>query len=339
MQIKRRPTIIDVARKAGVSKSSVSRVLANEGVGVAEAKRKRIQRAIKQLGYVRNELASSLRTDRTKLVMLLIPDITNPTWAETARGVQDAMDEEGYDVMFANSDWNERRELAFIAKAKQNRFDGILINPVQIDNDALLAAGIPAVILGLLKGYPQFDAVGSDNYASVNESLGHLTSLGHRRIGLIMGMRHRRSTPTRLTAYLDFMRESGNSLDDSLIVTVPFTQEGGGKGLKQLRELSDPPTAVFCDNDILAIGAFLAAREAGVQIPGELSIIGVDDIFAASITTPPLTSVSKPKYETGRQAARLLLERLRDHDLGLPRKVLLPCTLKIRGTTAEPPHR
>jgi DNA-binding LacI/PurR family transcriptional regulator len=336
--MKRRPTIIDVAGVAGVSKSTVSRVVGGDGVGVADDKKIRVLRAVEQLGYVRNEVASSLRTERTRMIMLAIPDINNPIWAETARGVQDVMDGDGYDVVFANSDWNERREEAFLRKVRQSRFDGLLINPVRAGSEDLLAVGIPTVILGGLDAYPQFDAVGSDSYSSARESLGHLISLRHTRIGLIMGNRYPGPASIRLSSFLDYLQEAGIQKDDDLIVNVPYTVAGGADGFRRLAKLKPPPTAIFCDNDLVAIGALEAARRAGTKVPDDLSIVSVDDIFAASIVTPPLTTVSKPKYEIGRQAAELLLERIKGTSKGGPLKVALPCTLVIRGSTAELPQ-
>jgi LacI family transcriptional regulator len=334
--MKRRPTILDVAERAGVSKSTVSRVISNKGAGVREETEERVIKAMEELDYVHNLVASSLRTDRTQLVMLAIPDITNPIWAETARGVQDVMGDEGYDVVFANSDWNSQREIAFIQNAQRNRFDGILINPVQIREEDLVSSGIPIVLIGIREGYPSLDAVGSNTYDAVKEALAHLSNLGHKRIGVILGNRVRNSKPSRWFGYTDYHRETGIPLDENLTITVPFSQDGGKQGLYKLLSIKDPPTAILCDNDIVAIGVLLAAHETGIHVPNELSIFGIDDVFAASITTPPLTTIRKPKYELGRQAAKLLLERINHDDLGAPRKVILQCSLCIRGTTGKP---
>lgn len=333
--MKSSPTIIDVANLAGVSKSTVSRVLSGPLAGVSPEKKTRVLRAVAELGYVRNEIARNLRSDTSRLVMLVVPDLSNPTWAETARGAQDALEEHDYHVVIGSSGWSDFRESGLLFKARQNRLAGLLINPVRVDNDDLLAVGIPTVIVGIAGGYPLFDAVASGTYASAEESLAYLASLGHTRIGLIMGIRHRKSAPTRLSAYIDYHRERGIPQDDSLIVTSPFTIAGGKEALGRLASLDSPPTAIFCDNDILAIGALLAAREIGIRVPDDLSIVGVDDMFAAAITSPPLTTIAIPRYEIGRQAARLLVENIESTAPVPPRKVLLRCTLRIRGTTAE----
>ena len=176
--MKRRPTIIDVAKHAGVSKSTVSRAISGDGSGVREGTRRRVQQAINELGYEHNAVASSLRTDRTNIIMLAIPDIANPFWPDVARGVQDVMDREGYAVVFANSDWNGDRERDFLQMARRNRFDGILINPVQVSNEELLDVGIPTVVLSSSQQYPNFDTVGSDSYGGTRLALEHLVSPG-----------------------------------------------------------------------------------------------------------------------------------------------------------------
>lgn len=331
----RRPTIIDVAERAGVSKSTVSRVVAKGGEGVSERTRRRVQKVIEEIGYVHNVVASSLRTEKTKLIMLAIPDINNPFWPEYARGVQDAMEESEYQVVFANSEWNTQRERAYLQRAQNNRFDGVLICPIGISNDDLLASGIPAVIIGHRKGFPDFDCVGSDSYTGVKEALTYLTTLGHTRIGLVLGKRTGRPNSSRKASYIDYHQENGIPLDKNVIRTVPYNIEGGKRGLGQLIQLENTPTAIICDNDVLAIGGLLAAKEAGIQVPGDLSIVGIDDIFAASTTVPPLTTIRKPKYENGRQAAKLLLDRMNNGPKS-QRQVLISCNLIVRGSTGPP---
>jgi len=342
--LKRRPTIIDVAKQAGVSKTTVSRVITGDGANVREETVQRVQTAVKELGYTHNAVASSLRTARTNIIMLSLPDITNPFWPAVARGVQDRMEKEGYAVVFANSDWDTEREMMFLEMARRNRFDAILINPVHVSNDELKATHIPTVLIGSHEGFPDFDIVGSDTYGATQLALTHLYDLGHRRIGLIRGRRESRPGHSRLRSYTDFLQEKQIPLDSSLIMRVPFDENGGRQALRQLLSLSQPPTAVLAANDILAIGALQAAHEAGLSVPAHLSIIGIDDIFAASATTPPLTTIAKPQYEIGKQAAEFLLDHLeKEPDLDLskrpfstPRRHLFKCTLQQRGSTAPP---
>ncbi|MFQ5856494.1 MAG: LacI family DNA-binding transcriptional regulator [Anaerolineae bacterium] len=332
--MKRRPTIIDVAKRAGVSKTTVSRVISGDGSSVREATRRRVEAAIEELGYERNAVAGSLRTDCTYIVALVIPDITNPFWPEVARGVQDVLESEGYAVVLANSDWDARREHEFLAMARRNRFDGIIISPVAVTNDELVAGNIPAVILGLGTDYPDVDMVANDSYAGTTLALEHLFSLGHRRIGLISGLSRRTSRSSRLTSYLDFLQQHDLPEQDELIVKCPYGQEFGHQSMKELLSLDRPPTAVMASNDILAIGALQAIHEAGLQVPQDVAIVGMDDIYAASVTAPPLTTVAKRKYEQGWRAGTFLLERIEGKAPETPRRHTSPCRLRIRGSTA-----
>jgi DNA-binding LacI/PurR family transcriptional regulator len=332
--LNRRPTIIDVAKIAGVSKSTVSRVIAGGGQGVSNKTKERVLHAITELGYVRDVVASSMRTARTHTIMLAIPDITNPFWPAVARGVQDIMDTQGYAVIFANSDWNKTREHTFLEMAQSNRIDGILINPVGVTHQDLKSLNIPVVLLGIHQGY-NFDMVGTNSREGATDALKHLISLGHHNIGLILGKRQGRGKDSRLPLYVEVLTNAGVTPKDNLIATVPFNQNGAHAGMKTLLSSDRQPTAVFCENDILAIGAMQAIHSAGLRIPDDISITGMDNIFAASTTMPPLTTIAKPKYEIGSRAAKLVLERIEEQGLASSQKIIISCNLLIRGSTAQ----
>ncbi|MEA3308427.1 MAG: LacI family DNA-binding transcriptional regulator [Chloroflexota bacterium] len=331
-----RPTIIDVARVAGVSKTTVSRVVGCKDAPVRTETRQKVLRAIEQLGYERNALAGGLRTDRTYTIALFLPDIANPFWPEVARGIQDVLEGEGYAVVLANSDWDAKREHKFLAMSRRNRFDGLIINPVSVTNAELVANGIPAIILSLDTDYPDFDVVGSDSYGGTTLALEHLVGLGHRRVGLISGLSRGSRQPSRLTSYVDFLQQHHIPVENELIVKCPYGQEHGWRSMKQLLDLDDPPTAIFAANDILAIGALQAIRDAGLRVPQDISLVGMDDIYAVSVTTPSLTTVAKEKYELGCQAATFLLERIREAAPERFRRHALPCRL-IQRTSSAPP--
>lgn len=327
-----RPTIIDVARQAGVSKSTVSRVLQGDLL-VSKRSQSAVRQAIADLGYEQNAVASSLRTERTWMVMLATPDITNPFWATVARGVQDRLEGAGYSVVFANSDWDGERERQFLATARRNRFDAILINPTEVSEAELLASGTSIIILGMRNDLHSFDTVGSDSYGGAQLALAHLYELDHRRIGFVHGQHKRGRGQSRQQAYQDFLQQHGLIYDPTLVVEVPYELERGYQAAQKLLELPNRPTAIFAANDILAIGAMHAAHEAGLALPHDLSIIGIDDIPAAAMTLPGLTTVAKPKYEIGRQAADFLLERLSATPPITARRCFLPCRLIVRGST------
>jgi LacI family transcriptional regulator len=332
----RRPTIIDVARVAGVSKSTVSRVIRGDGTLVREQTREKVLQAIEQLGYERNAVAGSLRTNRTFTIALIIPDIANPFWPEVARGVQDVVSPQGYALVLACSDWSRQRELEYLALARRNRFDGIMINPAGLTNEELKRARIPVVILGLGGGPLDFDAVGSDSYTGTTMALQYLSGLGHQRIALISGQSNRMTRSSRLASYLDYHRNQGMPIDEDLIVECPFDQECGRLSMQQLLAVSPRPTAVFAANDILAIGALHAIHEAGLRVPEDFSVVGMDDIYAVSVTTPPLTTIAKHKYDTGKRAATFLLERIQGPGPPEPRRYEEACRLVVRGSTTPP---
>jgi len=331
-------TIIEVAHAAGVSKSTVSRVLLG-GAQVKEETKTLVLKAIEQLGYERNDLASSFRTDRTRMVMLATPDITNPFWPEVARGLQDTIEQEGYSVVLANSDWDAGREQRFLSTARRNRFDAIAINPAIVSERELLAHGTPIVILGLRNDFSSLDMVGSDSYHGTLQALEYLHELGHRRIAFIRGKHRSGRGHARHRAFNDFLHRYQLPFDPSLVVEAPFDLAGGQQAAQTLLQCADRPTAIFAANDVLAIGAMQTARRLGIDIPAELSVIGMDDTYAASTTIPPLTTVAKAKYEIGAWAARLLLDRLNSHAPIAPRRHVIPCQLIVRGSSAPPSNR
>lgn len=330
-------TIIEVAHAAGVSKSTVSRVLLG-GAQVKEATKAAVLQAIESLGYERNELASSLRTDRTRMVMLATPDITNPFWPEVARGLQDTIEQDNYSMVLANSDWDAAREQRFLSTARRNRFDALAINPAGVTERDLLAHGTPIVILGLSDEFSSLDVVGSDSYRGTLQALQYFYDLGHRRIGFIRGVHRSGRGHARQRAYNAFLHQTGLPYDQRLIVEAPFDLEGGRQAARNLLQRSDRATAIFAANDVLAIGAMQMARELGLDIPGDLSVIGMDDIYAAATAIPPLTTVAKGKYEIGVWAARFLLDRLHGDAPIAPRRHIVACRLIVRGSTAPPPN-
>ncbi len=333
----RRPTIIDVARLAGVSKATVARVINGEQDVVRFETRERVLEAAAQLGYERNAIAGSLRTNQTNMIVLSLPDITNPFWPEVARGVQDTLEDYGFATVTVNSDWSREREQEYLRLVRRNRFDGLIINPAGVSNDDLKDLHIPVVTLGGGEHYPDFVSVGSDTEQGVQAILAYLFELGHQRIGLIAGQSRRRKGDTRYQGYVAFHARHRLYLDDRLVVKTDFNDQSGYEAMTYFLGLDPPPTAVFAANDMLAIGALKAAHASGCRVPDEVSIVGMDDIYAAAVTSPPLTTVAKPKYDIGVKAAEMLVESLRGLGDSQPQHIKLPGHLVKRGTTAPPP--
>jgi len=334
--IRKRATLRDVARLAGVSKATAARVVNGDNDIVREQTRERVMNAVQQLGYERHAIAGSLRSERTYMVALSIPDITNPFWPEVARGVQDTLEQSGYTVVLMNNDWDAAREQKHLRKMRQNQFDGLIINPTGIVNADLLEMTIPVILLASGESYEDFDTVSSDSAQAGWLAMTHLIELGHRRIGLISGPLRRRKMHTHHDTYIKACREYGLLHSDELITQTAFTQDGGYQAMQQLLVLPQPPTAVFAVNDIIALGALRAAQLAGMHVPEDMSIIGMDDIFAAMTSNPPLTTIAKPKYAIGVTAARYLLARIEGADEIPPQHTLLSCSLVQRSSTASP---
>lgn len=332
----RAPTIIDVAKQAGVSKATAARVLNGQEHLVRDKTRQRVLVAAEKLGYVRNAIAGSLRTDRTYIVALSIPDITNPFWPAVARGVQDTTEQNGYTTVIVNSDWKQDREQTMLKMVRRNRFDGLIINAVSTSDTELLKLNIPVVTLGGGEHYADIDSVGSDTASGAQIALQHLYELGHRRIALISGLSRRRYS-IHYEQYRAFYTRQDLPLDSRLVIESDFTDAAGFAAMQVLLQLENPPTAVFAANDSIAIGALNAAQAMNWRVPEDISIIGMDDIHASALVTPGLTTVAKPKYEIGVEAAKRLMLRIEEDDQHRPKLELkLPCELIVRGSTAPP---
>ena len=332
----KRPTIIDVARLAGVSKATVARVINQQDDIVREETRERVMAAVAQLGYERNAVAGSLRTDKTYVVGLSIPDITNPFWPEVARGVQDTIDAHDYTTVMFNTDWKTERERKYLKMMRRNRFDGLIINPTKMVNADFPELGMPIVLLGSGDEYPGYSSVGSHTTQGILDALDYLYELGHRCIGLIAGRSQRRKVSSRYHAYMAFHARKQLKLDDSLVISSEFSPAAGVNALHKLMNRPQPPTAILAANDIIAINVMRTAQEMGLHIPEDLSIVGMDDIYAASTTSPSLTTIAKPKYDLGVQAANLLLDQIHNNDALNTQHLLLDCELVVRGSTAPP---
>jgi len=333
--VARGPTIIDVARLAGVSKATAARVLNGQEELVKKSTQELVNVAAEQLGYVRNAIAGSLRTDRTYVVALSIPDITNPFWPEVARGVQDTTEAKGYTTVIVNTDWKYDREQSMMNMVRRNRFDGLIINVVDTPIIELQKLHIPIVLLGGSEYYPNINSVGSDAASGAETALHYLFELGHRRIALISGLSRRRYS-VQYEAYFEFHARYQLSMDEDLLIEGDFNRRAGYFAMEKLLSLKNPPTAVFAANDSIAIGALKAAKMMSWRVPEDISIIGMDDIYASTVTSPELTTIAKPKYEIGVNAARILLNCIENESHTATEKLKMACDLMIRGSTAPP---
>jgi LacI family transcriptional regulator len=334
---KRKPTQADVARRAAVSQAMVSYVLNDHpAVSVPTETRRRILEAVEELGYVPNSAARSLRTRKTMTLAAIIPDITNPYYPAFIRGIQDAAETEGYDVISYNTDGDHAKELKALRSIQHGRVDGailVLFHVVPEDLRPLAEAG-----LALLKSGPNqpswievgVDNLMADNVEAARTAVNYLIERGHTRIGMVAGVAGTPPRERRVIGYSQALAEHHIPLDEILIRAGDFTESGGYEGMQELLKLSPRPTAVFAANDLMAIGAMFALREAGISIPDDMAIVGFDDIPAARLVQPPLTTVAQYPEALGRRSAEMVFERLKGEAPVMGRFEAWQCDLVIR---------
>jgi LacI family transcriptional regulator len=327
-----RITIDDVARHAGVSKTTVSHVLSSKRP-VSTVTRARVEEAIRELGYRPDGVARSLRTRTTHTVALIIPDITNPYYPAVARGLEDGLGGSTYRSFICNTDRHPEREAEFLEDVCDRGVDGIVLDSFTLSGERLaelVPPGVPLVRIGTtVIDDPGFDTVHADDEQGAFDATLHLIRRPSRRVAMVQGPPG--AGGRRNEGFLRALRSEGVA-GSELVLSGEWTRDGGAAAMRRLLALPDPPKAVFCANDLMAFGVLDAAREAGLAIPGDLAVAGFDDIEAAAMTHPPLTTVSNPAYETGLLAGTLLKERMRGAGLGPPRTVTLPCQLIRRAT-------
>ena len=330
-------TIKDVARHARVSVATVSHVV-NETRFVSEATRLRVQQAIQALDYVPSALARSLKSNRTHTVGMMIPNNSNPYFAEIIRGIEDTCYVAGFNVILCNSDDDPLKQATYVRLLSEKQVDGLIVLSSGSDVellDTLRTARMPRVLVDR-----EIDDLAAD-LVEVNHEAGgflatqHLLQLGHRRIACIAGPLALSSARQRVQGYRRALQEAGAAADDDLLRCADFTSAGGHAAMSALLEAGAErgrPSAVFACNDLMAIGAICAAAAKGLRIPQDLSVIGFDDIALAAYSNPPLSSIVQPKHQTGELAARLLLERIAQPDRAPQRAILQP-TLVVRQST------
>jgi LacI family transcriptional regulator len=315
---------------------TVSRVINDSGYVSPEA-RARVQGAIAELGYMPNVLARQLRSKRTKTIALVLTDIANPFFTTIARGVEDAARDQGYAVMFCNTDESETEEMEYVRVLIQRQVDGVLLVPAT-DSSASLQLlnkhGLPVVVLDRRLTAGCVDEVRTDSEAGAYVVVRHLLDLGHRRIAVLTGPETVSTAVDRVAGYRRAMAEEGLRPDDGLVVFGGYNEASGYEMTRLILAAEPRPTAIFAANNFIAFGAIGALREAGLRAPEDMSIAVFDDLPPGWVFDPFLTVVSQPAYEIGKQAAELMLERLAGKAPAEPRTIVLPSELIIRRSTA-----
>jgi LacI family transcriptional regulator len=328
-------TMKDVAELAEVSVSTVSHVL-NGTRKVSEETRGGVLAAVEELGYRPNLLAKGLKTRRTFTIGLLISDIQNAFFTSLVRGVEDEALSRGYHLFLCNTDEDPGREDEYVTELAKKRVDGLMVAPSARREDyvrRLRAEGVPFVFVDREVEGVEADVVSVDNARGMRLIAEHLVGLGHRRIGMISGPLDKASGFERYAGLKDALADLGAPLEDALVRFGDFRTTGGTEGARGLMGLPTPPTALVIANNQMTLGALLAAKEAGLGIPKDVSLVGFDDPEWAPLTDPPLTALAQPTYEMGVRAAKLLLDRI-ENGGGETSRLLLEPWLEVRGSTA-----
>ncbi|MDW6026165.1 LacI family DNA-binding transcriptional regulator [Mesorhizobium sp. BAC0120] len=331
-------TISDVARHAGVSATTVSHVI-NATRFVDPATEARVREAIESLRYRPNSIARGLRVGETKTLGLLVPDNSNPFFADLAREIENAGFDAGYTVFLCNSDGSTVKEDKYLSVLLSRKVDGLIFAASANFSEGLTRAlrlGLPTVLIDREISSARVDAVLVDNWQGGYLAGRYLLELGHRRFGVISGPNDTTSSPQRVGGFRQALREAGITLDPRAEVTADFHFEGGLAAMGELLDRVPALSAVFACNDLMAMGAMVTTRARGRLAPEQISIIGFDDIRYAATTWPPITTIAQPIEEVGRTALRVLLDRLKA-PTGEPKRTLLQPRLVERNSCAVCP--
>lgn len=335
---KRPISIKDIARAANVSYSTVSRALRNSDLVKPET-RARVSRWAQKLNYTTNSIARGLVTRQSRTVGLVVTTIADPFLGEVVDGIEKIALERGYSVLLCNGHSDPERELSIIRSFQERRVDGVLVIATRMASlylDRLCKLEVPIVLinnLNPLDGKQEIYSIAIDNFRASRTAVDHVISLGHRRIAYIADEKGDQSNCDRMAGYRSALLEAGITFDSRLVKQGDGTPAGGAAAMTQLlAEQGRSWSAVFCYNDLTAVGALKTLREASLHVPRDVSVLGFDDISLSSYVN--LTTVRQPKFQMGGLATEMILKRIEGR--GIVTSVTVPGELIIRGTTAAP---
>jgi DNA-binding LacI/PurR family transcriptional regulator len=330
------PTIKEVAFRAAVSVATVSRCI-NTPDRVAEETRTRVEEAMSSLNYRYNSLARGFATRRTKTLGVVVPTITNPVFAESTRGIQDEATRRGYQIVLANTDYSPLQEAPLIRSLRERQVDGIALTSSDLASEAvrsMIAEGFPCVLLYSTVTDGPLTSVGVDNIEGGRLAAKHLLDQGHERIAMLAGsFALSDRSMDRFRGFRECLENTPFGFDPDLVVETGFSLDDCRGAVAELMDRSPKPTAIFCSNDLLAVGAMAGLRAFGLSVPDDVSVIGFDDAPLAAFVTPALTTVRQPVYEMGRKGAELLLDCI-ENGLEAPIHVQLDLELVARESVA-----
>jgi LacI family transcriptional regulator len=332
-------TIRDVAKHAGVSPITVSRVI-NDSDYVSDATRARVEAAIEELKYVPNMLGPSLRFKQTMTLALVLTDITNPFWTTVARGVEDVAQANGYSIILCNTDESQEKQEQYLNMLLRRRIDGIVLVPAQSAPEPvnmIQKHGVPVVVLDRQIPDLEVDIVRADSENGAYQLTNHLVSLGHRRITMLAGPETVSTAQDRVHGYKRALKSAGLPDEAASIYWGAFTIDSGREMAEKALTEKPDLTALFAANNFIAIGAMQVMREKGLAVPDAVALVTVDDIPPTFTINPFLTVARQPAQEMGQQAAQLLLDRVTNEDKDGCRHIILPTELIIRASSGS--HR
>lgn len=328
-------TLNDIAKTAGVSVSTVSRVVNNKTkkYRISSETRQLVLNTAKKLNYRPNELARGLRLKKTHTIGLIVPDISNPFFAQVTRIIQTNSYQLGYSLIVCNTDENLNTEIEQIELLRSKGVDGFILMPVGLNYghiEKLLIGNIPIVLLDRCFDELKTNSVVVDNYMGSYKATEHLINYGHKRIAIIQGLTSTYTNNLRLKGYLDALEKYKIKADQKLIVGKDFRRENGYIETKLLLNLENPPTAIFTTSDLITLGALQAIFEEKYNIPNDVSLVSFDDIDFAPYLISPLTTVRQPKELIGEMAVKLLIEDIKLKGKSEKKRIVLPTSLEIR---------
>jgi LacI family transcriptional regulator len=336
-------TVHDVARRAGVSTSTVSHVV-NSTRFVSDELRERVLAAMRELDYTPNAAARMLTLGRSHTIGLIVSDIRNPFFASVARGVEDVAQEHGYTLVLCNSDESADRETACLNALETRAVDGVLLASAGVADahlSRLVRAGYPIVLVD--RDLPELGApaVMLDNEGAAYSAVWHLITRGHRRIAMLSGRAAISTTTERVAGYRRALREAGIDFDARLVVSGASTSEGGASATNIVLDVDPPPSAIFSGNNLMSIGALQVIATRGLGVPEDVALVGFDDFpFPWSDAfRPHLTTIAQPTYELGRRAAEILVRRLKGSTSTSAERVVLDGKLVVRESSGVLPRR
>ncbi len=329
----------EIAKIAGVSLGTVSHVL-NNSVPVREPLRKRVLEAVDALGYQPSQLARGLRRDKTNMIGMIIPDITNPFFPAVVRGAEDVAFTNGYRLVLCNTDNDYAKEIVHLKELRTYLPSGLIVIPSSLSDltsqaELYRKSGTAVVCVDRLPKDWDGDSVTADNEKGAYNATKHVLIQGHQRIAIILGPRHLPNVQDRLRGFKRALAERKTHLRPEYVQEATFDQYSGYSKTMLLLRMTPPPTAIFAANDMIAFGVLIALSEARLRCPEDISVIGFDNLDLADMTSPALSSVSQPGYQIGTAAANLLMDRVKGDD-GPVKHIVLETALIIRGSVAPP---